>query len=60
VVVQEVTANLDMKRKPAPKDLRPYVEKIFRRIWPGSEDGTGDWRNDWHGILQLEGDAVTE
>jgi hypothetical protein len=32
VVIQEVTADISMKRKPAPENLRPHVERIFRRI----------------------------
>jgi hypothetical protein len=59
VVIQEVIADPITERKPAPKDLPSRVEKIFRHIWPGSEDGTSDWRTDWHGILQLDGDDVT-
>jgi hypothetical protein len=59
VVIQEVTGDISMKRKPAPENLRPHVERIFRRIWPQSEDETSDWRTDWHSFLQVDsGDAT--
>lgn len=40
--------------KPAPKELDPRVEQVFRRIWPGNEDGSSDWRTDWHSSLECD------
>ncbi|KAI4745273.1 hypothetical protein E4T50_04367 [Aureobasidium sp. EXF-12298] len=57
LVTREVEADY-RERKPAPQDLHRRVKKIFRQIWPGSEDGTSDWRNDWHSIIQLDDDDV--
>jgi hypothetical protein len=59
VVVREVGIEMRERRYPEPQDLDPRLKKIIRRIWPGSENGTSDWKNDWHGILQLDGDDVT-
>jgi hypothetical protein len=59
VVVREVGIEMRERRYPEPRDLHPRLEKIIRRIWSASENGTSDWKNDWHGILQLDGDDVT-
>jgi len=57
VEIEEIRAD-GWPKKPVPKDLDPRVEEIFRRIWPGREDGSSDWREDWHSILPVEGDSV--
>lgn len=44
----------EIKVDPAPEKLDPRVEQIFRRIWPESEDGTSDWRTDWHSFLECD------
>ena len=28
--------------------LNPDVMRIFRRMWPGNENGDSDWHDDWH------------
>jgi hypothetical protein len=56
--IQEVGTD-GKERPPAPKDLHRRVKRIFRRIWPGSEEGTSDWRDDWHSFLQLDDNSVT-
>lgn len=58
VEIEEVRAN-GWANKSAPKDSDPLIEEISRRFWPGSEDGSSDWRDDWHSILQVEGESVT-
>lgn len=52
VVTREIVSTRAVK--PAPKELEPRVEQVFRRIWPGSEDGTSDWRTDWHSFLECD------
>ncbi|KAG9568411.1 hypothetical protein KCU71_g2121, partial [Aureobasidium melanogenum] len=54
LVVREMDTPREIKVDPAPEKLDPRVEQIFRRIWPGSEDGTSDWRTDWHSILACD------
>jgi hypothetical protein len=59
IVIREMGIKDRERRYPEPRDLHPRLKKIIRRIWPGGENGTSDWKNDWHGILQLDGDDVT-
>jgi hypothetical protein len=59
IVTREIGTEDRERRYPEPGDLHPRLKKIIRRIWPTSEHGTSDWKNDWHGILQLDGDDVT-
>lgn len=58
VMIEELRPN-GLPRRPVSKHLNARVQEIFRRIWPGSEDGTSDWRDDWHSFLQVEDDGVT-
>ncbi|KAI5204544.1 hypothetical protein E4T39_03556 [Aureobasidium subglaciale] len=41
------------RERPDPDELDPRVEQIFRRVWPGSNDGKSDWRSDWHSYLAI-------
>lgn len=57
LVVREMDRPRDIQVDPAPEKLDPRVEQIFRRIWPGSEDGSSDWRTDWHSFLVCDEEA---
>ncbi|KAH0367717.1 hypothetical protein KCU65_g4451, partial [Aureobasidium melanogenum] len=54
LVVREMDRPRGIHVDPAPEKLDPRVEQIFTRIWPGSEDGTSDWRTDWHSFLACD------
>ncbi|KAI5196860.1 hypothetical protein E4T38_08315 [Aureobasidium subglaciale] len=59
VTIQELGKEI-RKSQPAPKELDPRVKQIFRRVWPGSNDGKSDWRTDWHSQLAIgEDDGQT-
>ncbi|KEQ61483.1 uncharacterized protein M437DRAFT_67420 [Aureobasidium melanogenum CBS 110374] len=52
VVTREVDTSWE--DEPAPEELGPRTKKVFRRIWPGNEDGSSDWRTDWHSFLEYD------
>lgn len=54
LVVREMDRPRDIEVDPAPEKLDPRIKKVFRRIWPGSEDGSSDWRTDWHSFLACD------
>ncbi|KAI5274876.1 hypothetical protein E4T47_02039 [Aureobasidium subglaciale] len=55
VTIQELSKET-RESQPAPKELNPRVEQIFKRVWPGSNDGKSDWRTDWHSQLAIRED----
>lgn len=57
LVAREVEVDLAQRKDWCFGKMEPWLECIFRRIWPG-EDGGSDWWKDWYGLPLAAEDAI--
>lgn len=49
LVAREVEVDMAQRKYWHFGKMEPWLERIFRRIWPG-KDGRSDWWKDWYGL----------